>query len=129
MCLDLFLGETGQETFGGCGKTRAVRRTPQLASFPDVFKLVIHAKKFQLKDWVPTKLGTKHRHSHYPTRGGTLYWMATSERDYRQYVILTLLFLYVLVESIASFILSLNSFFCLTSYGITHSPPTHEGLT
>ncbi|KAF8557222.1 ubiquitinyl hydrolase [Imleria badia] len=58
MCLDLFLGETGQETLeyqcdAGCGKTRAVRRT-QLATFPDV--LVIHAKKFQLKNWVPTKL-------------------------------------------------------------------------
>lgn len=59
MCLDLFLGNTGQETLeyqceAGCGKTQAVRRT-QLASFPDV--LVIHAKKFQLKNWVPTKLG------------------------------------------------------------------------
>lgn len=59
LCLDLFLGEMGQETLeyqceAGCGKTHAVRRT-QLATFPDV--LVIHAKKFQLKNWVPTKLG------------------------------------------------------------------------
>ncbi|KAG9311206.1 hypothetical protein JVU11DRAFT_8281 [Chiua virens] len=58
LCLDLLLGETGQETLeyqceAGCGKTQAVRRT-QLATFPDV--LVIHAKKFQLKNWVPTKL-------------------------------------------------------------------------
>ncbi|KAH0826369.1 hypothetical protein J3R83DRAFT_5331 [Lanmaoa asiatica] len=58
MCLDLFLGQTGQETLeyqceAGCGKTQAIRRT-QLATFPDV--LVIHAKKFQLKNWVPTKL-------------------------------------------------------------------------
>ena len=60
-CLDLFLGETGQETLeyqceAGCGKTQAVRRT-QLATFPDV--LVIHFKKFQLKNWVPTKLGVR----------------------------------------------------------------------
>lgn len=60
LCIDLFLGQTGQETLdyqceAGCGKTQAVRRT-QLATFPDV--LVIHAKKFQLKNWVPTKLGT-----------------------------------------------------------------------
>lgn len=59
MCLDLFLGETGHETLeyqceGGCGKTYAVRQI-QFATFPDV--LVIHAKKFQLKNWVPTKLG------------------------------------------------------------------------
>lgn len=60
LCLDLFLGQRGQETLeyqceAGCGKTYAVRRT-ELATFPDV--LVIHAKKFQLKNWVPTKLGT-----------------------------------------------------------------------
>lgn len=59
LCLDLFLGQTGQETLeyqceAGCGKTQAIRRT-QFATFPDV--LVIHAKKFQLKNWVPTKLG------------------------------------------------------------------------
>lgn len=59
MCFDLFLGQMGQETLeyqceAGCGKTHAVRRV-QLATFPDV--LVIHAKKFQLKNWVPTKLG------------------------------------------------------------------------
>jgi ubiquitin carboxyl-terminal hydrolase 5/13 len=58
LCLDLFLGQTGQETLeyqceAGCGKTQAIRRT-QFATFPDV--LVIHAKKFQLKNWVPTKL-------------------------------------------------------------------------
>jgi len=57
-CLGLFLGQSGQEMLeyqceAGCGKTHAVRRT-QLATFPDV--LVIHAKKFQLKNWVPTKL-------------------------------------------------------------------------
>ena len=85
LCLDLFLGETGQETLeyqceAGCGKTEAIRRT-QLATFPDV--LVIHAKKFQLKNWVPTKLGMcssirsstrptewKYRHSYYPARWG-----------------------------------------------------------
>ncbi|KAF8417525.1 ubiquitinyl hydrolase [Boletus edulis BED1] len=55
LCLDLFLG---QETLeyqceAGCGKTQAVRRT-QLATFPDV--LVVHAKRFQLKNWVPMKL-------------------------------------------------------------------------
>lgn len=60
VCLDLFLGQMGQETLeyqceAGCGKTQALRQT-QLATFPDV--LVIHAKKFQLKNWVPTKLGT-----------------------------------------------------------------------
>jgi len=54
-CIGLSLG---QETLeyqceAGCGKTQAVRRT-QLATFPDV--LVIHAKRFQLKNWVPTKL-------------------------------------------------------------------------
>ncbi|KAG8221718.1 hypothetical protein J3R82DRAFT_2006 [Butyriboletus roseoflavus] len=58
MCFDLFLGQTGQEILeyqceAGCGKTHAVRRV-QLATFPDV--LVVHAKKFQLKNWVPTKL-------------------------------------------------------------------------
>ncbi|KAH7890301.1 hypothetical protein F5I97DRAFT_1834387 [Phlebopus sp. FC_14] len=57
-CLNLLLGETGQEALeyqceGGCGKVTAIRRT-QFASFPDV--LVLHAKKFQLKNWVPTKL-------------------------------------------------------------------------
>ena len=60
LCLDLFLGRNGREALeyqceAGCGKTQAVRQT-QLATFPDV--LVIHAKKFQLKNWVPTKLGT-----------------------------------------------------------------------
>lgn len=59
LCLDHFLGQMGQETLeyqceAGCGKTQAIRQT-QLATFPDV--LVIHAKKFQLKNWVPTKLG------------------------------------------------------------------------
>ncbi|KAF8837566.1 ubiquitinyl hydrolase [Paxillus ammoniavirescens] len=57
-CLGLFLGQTGQEALeykceAGCGKTQAVRRT-QFATFPEV--LVLHAKKFQLKNWVPTKL-------------------------------------------------------------------------
>jgi ubiquitin carboxyl-terminal hydrolase 5/13 len=85
LCIDLFLGHTGQETLeyqceAGCGKTQAIRRT-QLATFPDV--LVIHAKKFQLKNWVPVKLGMypsirpstrpimwKPRYSYYPARGG-----------------------------------------------------------
>ncbi|KAF9231746.1 hypothetical protein BU15DRAFT_90837 [Melanogaster broomeanus] len=57
-CLGLLLGQTGQEMLeyqceAGCGKTYAVRQT-QLATFPEV--LVLHAKKFQLKNWVPTKL-------------------------------------------------------------------------
>ncbi|KAG6370630.1 hypothetical protein JVT61DRAFT_11258 [Boletus reticuloceps] len=55
LCLDLFLGQETVEyqCEAGCGKTQAVRRT-QLATFPDV--LVVHAKRFQLKNWVPTKL-------------------------------------------------------------------------
>ncbi|KAF9218909.1 ubiquitinyl hydrolase [Gyrodon lividus] len=58
LCLGLFLGQTGQEALeykceAGCGKTQAVRQT-QFATFPQV--LVLHAKKFQLKNWVPTKL-------------------------------------------------------------------------
>ncbi|EGN94266.1 hypothetical protein SERLA73DRAFT_62342 [Serpula lacrymans var. lacrymans S7.3] len=57
-CLDLLLGATGREELeyqceGGCGKVSAVRQT-QFASFPDV--LVVHTKKFQLVNWVPTKL-------------------------------------------------------------------------
>lgn len=75
-CLNLFIGPSGQEALeyqceGGCGKVDAVRyavcrrvhskaefwliRQMQLATFPDV--LVLHAKKFQLVNWVPTKLG------------------------------------------------------------------------
>ncbi|KAG1880072.1 hypothetical protein F4604DRAFT_1651500 [Suillus subluteus] len=74
-CLNLFLGPSGQEALeyqceGGCGKVNAVRyahtvqstqrlpnsglRQMQFATFPDV--LVLHAKKFQLVNWVPTKL-------------------------------------------------------------------------
>jgi ubiquitin carboxyl-terminal hydrolase 5/13 len=33
-------------------------RQQKFASFPDIF--VVHAKKFQLVNWVPTKLGTQH---------------------------------------------------------------------
>jgi ubiquitin carboxyl-terminal hydrolase 5/13 len=75
-CLNLFLGPSGQEALeyqceGGCGKVNAVRyadvvrsterltkgglRQMQFATFPDI--LVLHAKKFQLVNWVPTKLG------------------------------------------------------------------------
>jgi hypothetical protein len=32
-----------------------IRRQARFATFPDT--LVIHAKKFQLVNWVPTKLG------------------------------------------------------------------------
>lgn len=58
-CLNLLLGPAGQEALeyqceGGCGKVSAVRQL-HFATFPDV--LVLHAKKFQLKNWVPTKLG------------------------------------------------------------------------
>jgi len=58
-CLGLLLGLTGQEALdyqceGGCGKVSAVRQL-HFATFPDI--LVLHAKKFQLKNWVPTKLG------------------------------------------------------------------------
>ncbi|KIJ64045.1 hypothetical protein HYDPIDRAFT_133380 [Hydnomerulius pinastri MD-312] len=57
-CLNLLLGVAGQEELeyqceAGCGKVSAIRQT-QFATFPDV--LVLHAKKFQLKNWVPTKL-------------------------------------------------------------------------
>ncbi|KAI6169729.1 hypothetical protein EDD17DRAFT_1785071, partial [Pisolithus thermaeus] len=57
-CLGLLLGVTGQEELeyqceGGCGKVSAVRLL-RFSTFPDV--LVLHAKKFQLKNWVPTKL-------------------------------------------------------------------------
>ncbi|KAG1814654.1 uncharacterized protein BJ212DRAFT_1512291 [Suillus subaureus] len=57
-CLNLLLGPSGQEALeyqceGGCGKVNAVRQM-QFATFPDV--LVLHAKKFQLVNWVPTKL-------------------------------------------------------------------------
>ncbi|OJA20690.1 hypothetical protein AZE42_06032 [Rhizopogon vesiculosus] len=57
-CLNLLLGLSGQEALeyqceGGCGKVHAVRQM-QFATFPDV--LVLHAKKFQLVNWVPTKL-------------------------------------------------------------------------
>ncbi|KAG1835835.1 hypothetical protein DFJ58DRAFT_867410 [Suillus subalutaceus] len=56
-CLNLFLGPSGQEALeyqceGGCGKVNC--RQMQFATFPDV--LVLHAKKFQLVNWVPTKL-------------------------------------------------------------------------
>lgn len=75
-CLNLLLGSSGQEALeyqceGGCGKVNAVRyvdvvrsaqrlpngglRQMQFATFPDI--LVLHAKKFQLVNWVPTKLG------------------------------------------------------------------------
>lgn len=75
-CLNLLLGPSGQEALeyqceGGCGKVNAVRythavrstqtltnaglRQMQFATFPDI--LVLHAKKFQLVNWVPTKLG------------------------------------------------------------------------
>ncbi|KAJ8597139.1 cysteine proteinase [Rhizopogon salebrosus TDB-379] len=58
-CLNLLVGPSGQEALeyqceGGCGKVHAVRQV-QFATFPDV--LVLHAKKFQLVNWVPTKLG------------------------------------------------------------------------
>lgn len=36
-------------------------RSTRLATFPEV--LVVHAKKFQLVNWVPSKLGTSDRHS------------------------------------------------------------------
>ncbi|KAG2136349.1 uncharacterized protein EDB93DRAFT_1169370 [Suillus bovinus] len=57
-CLNLLLGPSGREALeyqceGGCGKVNAVRQM-QFATFPDV--LVLHAKKFQLVNWVPTKL-------------------------------------------------------------------------
>lgn len=57
-CLGLLLGVTGQEELeyqceGGCGKVSAVRLL-RFSTFPDI--LVLHAKKFQLKNWVPTKL-------------------------------------------------------------------------
>ncbi|KAG1797423.1 uncharacterized protein HD556DRAFT_1356550 [Suillus plorans] len=57
-CLNLLLGQSGQEALeyqceGGCGKVNAVRQM-QFATFPDI--LVLHAKKFQLVNWVPTKL-------------------------------------------------------------------------
>ncbi|KAH7911744.1 hypothetical protein BJ138DRAFT_1149823 [Hygrophoropsis aurantiaca] len=57
-CLGMLVGPTGEESLeyqceAGCGKTNAVRRT-QFATFPEV--LVLHAKKFQLVNWVPTKL-------------------------------------------------------------------------
>ncbi|KAH7923304.1 ubiquitinyl hydrolase [Leucogyrophana mollusca] len=57
-CLNMLLGPAGEESLeyqceGGCGKTNAVRKT-QFATFPEV--LVLHAKKFQLVGWVPTKL-------------------------------------------------------------------------
>ncbi|KAI6032578.1 hypothetical protein F5J12DRAFT_902429 [Pisolithus orientalis] len=57
-CLGLLLGATGQEELeyqceGGCGKVSAVRLL-RFSTFPDI--LVLHAKKFQLKNWVPTKL-------------------------------------------------------------------------
>ncbi|KAK2460221.1 hypothetical protein APHAL10511_007756 [Amanita phalloides] len=57
-CLGHLLGISGQEELeyqcsGGCGKVTAVRQL-RFATFPDV--LVLHAKKFQLKNWVPTKL-------------------------------------------------------------------------
>lgn len=40
-------------------------RQAKFASFPEV--LVIHAKKFQLVNWVPAKLGTSESFSNYST--------------------------------------------------------------
>ncbi|KAG6811555.1 hypothetical protein H0H92_006859 [Tricholoma furcatifolium] len=55
-CIEGLLGEEDLDGYGcsACGKAvRAVKHS-RFKSFPDV--LVVHAKKFQLVNWVPTKL-------------------------------------------------------------------------
>jgi ubiquitin carboxyl-terminal hydrolase 5/13 len=56
LCIDsVLLSDEGLEYTcpGGCGNVIALRHT-RFSSFPDI--LVIHAKKFELVNWVPTKL-------------------------------------------------------------------------
>lgn len=54
-CLDILTGvEALEYTCPSCQKQVIARKQAKFATFPDV--LVIHAKKFQLVNWVPTKL-------------------------------------------------------------------------
>ena len=58
-CVDSVLrSEEGLEYTcpAGCGRVVATK-SARFASFPDV--LVVHAKKFELVNWVPTKLGRR----------------------------------------------------------------------
>lgn len=53
--LDILTGDEGLEyTCPQCDKAVVAHKRSRFATFPDV--LVIHAKKFQLVNWVPTKL-------------------------------------------------------------------------
>jgi len=54
-CLDSLLGlEPLEYACSSCGKSVHALKQTKFASFPDV--LVVHAKKFQLVNWVPAKL-------------------------------------------------------------------------
>ncbi|KAF5371409.1 hypothetical protein D9615_009657 [Tricholomella constricta] len=54
-CLDALLGSEALEyACPACGKDVHALRQTKFASFPEV--LVVHAKKFQLVNWVPSKL-------------------------------------------------------------------------
>lgn len=58
-CLNLLLGQEELEYHceGGCGNASAVRQL-RFATFPDI--LALRITKFQLKNWVPVKLGKLH---------------------------------------------------------------------
>ncbi|EIW75842.1 ubiquitinyl hydrolase [Coniophora puteana RWD-64-598 SS2] len=58
-CIGDVLGKGGEERLEGwecpgCGQKSAAFKQVHMATFPEV--LVVHAKKFQLVNWVPTKL-------------------------------------------------------------------------
>ncbi|KAL4244595.1 Ubiquitin carboxyl-terminal hydrolase [Abortiporus biennis] len=54
-CLDILMGvEALEYTCPGCQKKVIATKQSRFSSFPDV--LVLHAKKFQLVNWVPSKL-------------------------------------------------------------------------
>jgi len=54
-CLDSLLGSEALEyECPSCGKSVNATKQTKFASFPDI--LVVHAKKFQLVNWVPAKL-------------------------------------------------------------------------
>ena len=55
-CLSILLGSEALEySCPSCSKAVHATKKTAFASFPEV--LVVHAKKFQLVNWVPQKLG------------------------------------------------------------------------
>jgi len=63
-CLAILLGSEALEyNCPSCSKAVQARKKTAFSSFPEV--LVVHAKKFQLVNWVPQKLG-QHKISSSP---------------------------------------------------------------